>query len=626
MKLYHYLLLAVALSSPVSAAQHQLEHQPPDQVPVRVMTEVVVTATKMDDYIRAHPQQVEILKRAEIDERHLLNLEEALNTMAGVDVYKSSGIGARISIRGSGKSRGVLVLLDGRPLNSGQYGGVDLQSIPIEIIESVTVFKPPVPVWLGAGASEGAIAIVTRKIKPTAEAAGKPANQLKLNGGSYGLIEGTLSHLAPAGGGELILTAAAKHRDGKRRNHDLDSGTLNFNWKHETSTATCWEAGGRYYLSERGAPGPLDNPTPKSRQRYEKGSLATRLSGFFGDQGDYKLNLYGDFISLEDRTQSGFKSILDEWTVGAKAEILWSLDNRQSLRWTTVCDQDTVNQTTSGRHRRLTAGGSLDYDYRTPLFTVTGGLRGDWVSDFTFHPGGSLGFSLKIADPLRIKGNLGYTESIPSFGQLYQPSHGSFDQVRGNPNLETEKIIAYDLGGEWRLGPDQLFQLTFFRSDTDDVIVYVRGPDLIYRPLNAKRAWRQGLELSLQYLFSNGLMVDFNYILQDSKNKQLNGELTYTPRQKIKTTLRYTYAPFKTRCETSLRYVDKQYSEAGNDPAQRLDDYLTMDLKAIQPLTLGEFKGEAFIEIINLLDTDFEIHYGYPDDGIRMMAGLSFPF
>jgi vitamin B12 transporter len=61
------------------------------------------------------------------------------------------------------KSGGVLVLLNGRPLNTSLYGNVDLSTLSIDTVKSITVFRPPVPVWLGSGASEGAISIVTHE-------------------------------------------------------------------------------------------------------------------------------------------------------------------------------------------------------------------------------------------------------------------------------------------------------------------------------------------------------------------------------------------------------------------------------------------------------------------------------
>ena len=130
------------------------------------LNEVIVTSEKIQEYIKNHPQDVKVVEREEIIKQNLPNVEEILKTMPGVEVYPTAGIGSRISIRGSGKSGGVLVLLNGRPLNTNQHGNLDLNSIPVDSIQSVSVFKPPVPVWLGPGGSDGAINIVTRNLTP----------------------------------------------------------------------------------------------------------------------------------------------------------------------------------------------------------------------------------------------------------------------------------------------------------------------------------------------------------------------------------------------------------------------------------------------------------------------------
>ncbi|BBO67622.1 hypothetical protein DSCA_15520 [Desulfosarcina alkanivorans] len=83
---------------------------------------------------------------------------------------------------------------------------------------------------------------------------------------------------------------------------------------------------------------------------------------------------------------------------------------------------------------------------------------------------------------------------IPTFGQLYQPSHGSIDQVRGNPDLDEERIWSYDAVVEYRRDASHLIQFSLFRTDTRDPIVYGRGDDLVYRPINADRSWRHGVE------------------------------------------------------------------------------------------------------------------------------------
>ena len=593
-----------------------------------VMEAITVTAERIDTFAQNNPHQVVVLGVDEIRERNLRNVEEALGSMAGVDVKKSSGIGSRISIRGSGKAGGVLVLLNGRPLNSSQYGGADISTIPIDIVKSITVFKPPVPVWLGAGASEGAIVITTID-QPVAEDDddGRHVTRVRVAGGSYGRAEGTLSHRTTMTGGSIMATASGSRRDGKRTNSDRNSGNFTLHLDRELAGQRRVELDGRYYLAEYGSAGPTDNPTPDARQSYRKGAMESRFSGLFGAGGDYAFNLYGDVIDLKDESQTGLVSTLDNTKVGIKGESNWSDDaDRWGVQVSGILARDDVDHTLSGTHHRTTAGLGAQVDRRWDRFSLSCGMRGDHTSDFDFNPGFSSGLRMVLAENWSIKAGAGYTVSIPTFGQLYQPSHGSIDQTRGNPDLDEERIWTYDASLEYRRGKAHLFQFTGFRSDTHDPIVYLRGDDLIYRPVNAGRSWRHGLEGTWKYRFDTGLTVDANAIVQDSEISDNGNELPYTPRIKLKLTLRCPVKPFDTRLETSLRYRSKQYSESENREVQRLDDYATVDLKILQPFAVKGIEMEGFVNFTNLFDKRFSIHYGYPDDGFRLLAGLNVTF
>jgi vitamin B12 transporter len=621
-----WLLLAMLMVPWSMAGAQEIQGHGHSAEPM-VMDSIVVTAERIDAFIEKNPQQVVVLGLEEIEKRNLLSVEEALGTMAGVDVKKSSGIGSRISIRGSGKSGGVLVLLNGRPLNSSQYGGADLSSIPIDIVKSITVFKPPVPVWLGAGASDGAIVITTRDSVDFDADESKHVTRIRGAGGSHGQAEGTVSHRAASKTGSVMVTASGDHRDGKRTNSDRDSGNFSLHWDRELAGGRRVELDGRYYLAEYGSAGPEDNPTPDARQSYQKGSLDSRLSGIVGSTGDYTLNLYGDVIDLKDESQSGLVSTLENEKFGLKAENNWSDDEeRWGLQLSGILERDDVDHTLSGTHHRTTAGLGAQADRNWKDVSVTLGLRGDYTSDFDVNPGFSGGLRYSLAKHWAIKANAGYTVNIPSFGQLYQPSHGSIDQARGNPDLDEEKIWSYDLATEYRKGKSHLFQVSLFRSDTRDPITYERGDDLIYRPVNADRAWRQGLEASWKYALDLGLTVDASAIVQESEIEETGNALPYTPRVKLKLSLLYLLKTFDTRLETTMRYHSKQYSEAQNIEEQRIDDYATVDVKAIQPFTVKGIAVEWFVNLDNLFDTQYEVHYGYPDDGFRFLTGLNLTF
>lgn len=81
-----------------------------------------------------------------------------------------------------------------------------------------------------------------------------------------------------------------------------------------------------------------------------------------------------------------------------------------------------------------------------------------------------------------------------------------------------------------------------------------------------------------------------------------------------------------TRLETVLRYNGEQFSEMENRSAERIDDYYTVDVKMIQPFKLDTVSVELFFNIINLFDVDYDVHFGYPDDGFRVVMGVYMMF
>ncbi|MEN6328252.1 MAG: TonB-dependent receptor, partial [Syntrophomonas sp.] len=579
-----------------------------------------------EEYAKNYPQDVKMVKRSEIVQRNLPNVEEVLKTISGVEVYSTSGIGSRISIRGSGKSGGILVLLNGRPLNSNQHGNLDLNTIPIDSIESVSVFKPPVPVWLGAGASEGAINIVTRDLKPT-EGKKQLQNTAKIGGGSYGMIEGSASTQLQVVGGNALLTGALKHKDGKRINSDRNDGSVGLTWNRTGKEGSRYEVNGRYYEAEYGMAGPTDNETPDARQRYRKGALDIRYKSALGEKGIVDAGVYGDTVYLRDEAQSGDVYRLNDDKIGIKVNATWSPDNNiWDFRLDGLSEWNSFDHTLTGNHDRFRNSLSAQYDRRFGDVNATVGLRGDTTDDFGFQPGFSTGVGWTVVPKCVLKGRAGYTVNIPTFEQLYQTTHGSIDQSRGNPNLQEERIWSYDLSLEYSFSENQSLQATLFRADTRDLISSTRGLDKIYRPVNIPRAERQGIELTGKSSWGKNLNTEINLILQDSDNSDTGKELPYTPSIKLKGKVLYTVPNTKTLLEGCLRYEGKRYSQVENLSSQQLDAYTTLDVKITQPFIFKGFAADVYAKIDNLFDVAYENHLGYPNEGISVSAGLQVKF
>lgn len=587
---------------------------------------MVIQAERIEEYGKNNPQMVTTLSRQDIESGKFAEPGEAIDSMPGVEVKQYGGSGeARISIRGYSGAGGILVLIDGRPMTQGQYGGVQLGSLPIDIIESITVFKPPAPVWLGPGAVGGAVNIKTGHLKKKSKTEEKKSStRLRFKAGSFGAVNGEIGYSHPLDTGSFIATAGAGHRDGRRINNDRDSGHLSVNWNHKTPALTELDINSRFYASEHGNPGPTDNPTPDARQQYKKGELDLGLTGFTGDYGEYGAKAYLDAVELDDESQYGYESSLETFTFGVKADTTCTNEKEtQTFKLGGLFEGNNVDHSLTGDHHREKAALFSQYDKSFQPVMLSLGGRGEYYSDFGFFPAVTVGAGTSVTPKTTIKTNVGYSVKVPAFTQLYQPSHGSIDQVRGNPDLTEESVWSYDAGIEHRFSKSVSLTVTAFRSDHDDFIAYERGSDLIYRPVNVSGAYRQGVETTCSLAFFKQLKFDINYIFQDTENESTGKELSYAPEHKLKTSLKYTVKGSGTRIETIFRVVDDHYSDLENSPDGEIDAYTNVDLKINQPLTILRWKPEFFLNIKNLFDRDFEVHHGYPDDGFRFTIGMN---
>jgi len=624
-----FLSVLIILFASVSYAENKSEHI--NEKKIRLET-ITVTSQRMTEYVKNHPASVVNLGREEILQRNFLEVGEAMDSMPGVDVRESgSGAGHRISIRGSGGSGKVLVLINGRPVNSSQYGSVNLDTIPIEIVSKITVFKPPVPVWLGSGATAGAVNIITDSSLKKGSAKKQKNKRLKISGGSYGRAKLATSIAMPAGDDKsIMITAGGSRRDGKRKNSDKDTGSFSFHIDKKPSGKSDgisqYDFNARYYHSFHGSPGPTDNPTPDARQRYEKGSFDLMCKGFVGSKGDFSIKSYGDITDLEDRSQAGCKSKLKVFKIGIKGDSNWAEeDGKWAMRLGGLIEKDDVDHNISGDHHRERYSLHTQFDRVFDKFTFSFGARGDYTNDFYFSPAYTTGVSYEFGKNLILKSNFGYSEKAPSFSQLYQPSHGSIDQVRGNKDLVEEKICSCDLILENKINKWINFEMGLFRTDTRDLITYDRSEiDLVYRPVNIGRAYRQGVEVSFK-IKNNMADLDLNYILQTSKNRETGGKLTYVPKSKLKATLKFSLKT-ATRVEMIFRALSHQYSEPENKNSEIIDSYTCTDMKIIQPFKIKSVNADFFVYFQNIFDTDFEFHHGYPDDGFRFISGVNLNF
>lgn len=127
------------------------------------LDEVVVVGKSLAQLKREAPSAVSILDPSLL-KQSLTGLNEAIDKAAGVKVSKRGGLGsqARVLVQGlDGKRIGIFV--DGMPV--GHADDFDLNSIPLDMIASVEVYKGIIPAKLGGDGLGGAINILMKNYR-----------------------------------------------------------------------------------------------------------------------------------------------------------------------------------------------------------------------------------------------------------------------------------------------------------------------------------------------------------------------------------------------------------------------------------------------------------------------------
>lgn len=179
---------------------------------------VVVTAKRYESDLLESPSGVTVLRREDIERSGAHTVVDLLQGRAGLVVTKNSSTpqDAVADVRGfnngGGNGQRLLVLVDGRKVNSVSGSQTDWAAIPLENIERIEILRGPSAALYGDGAVAGVILIVTRR--PTKE----PSGSIGGAGGSFRSYRSSGSYRAVEGDVGIALFAGLETAEGFRKN------------------------------------------------------------------------------------------------------------------------------------------------------------------------------------------------------------------------------------------------------------------------------------------------------------------------------------------------------------------------------------------------------------------------
>lgn len=155
-----------------------------------VLDNMSVTATKIERETKEVPQSIAVVDSELIEERNVLNVKEALDTIPGVIALGgSNGYDARLIIRGAGLKarygiREIMIMRDGVPMTDpDSFSRMDF--IDVDDMESIEVYKGPGSI-VAANASGGVVAISSKSVFDTQN------NRFKIGYGTFNTLNANI--------------------------------------------------------------------------------------------------------------------------------------------------------------------------------------------------------------------------------------------------------------------------------------------------------------------------------------------------------------------------------------------------------------------------------------------------
>jgi len=609
------------------------------------LQEVVVYANRTQIpssmLIEIDQQQMKIKNSTTVSE--LLNLEPGLNLTTG---YKSE---TETRIRGF-RSSDVLVLVDGRPINPGYYGKVDLSMLPLDNLAKITIVKGPASVAYGANSMGGVINIVTQNGME------KPRTVIESRLGDYRFRNLNLNHSRKIGRFNYWISGYEHHAQGFRMSAEFkptkyEDGSrreLSFYHKAGISSKLGYQPTDKvlitlasdYHWAKKDIPvatrfAPGDTPRYWRFPNWERYSAT--LSGewkmnsslvlksvLFADAYNDRLINYLNADMAKD--QIDYDSLLENFTIGGLIQGEYRPAPKHLLLAGIQFRQDQMNKKPDldapwDNHFALTGSLFLQDDFQPWKYTtLTLGLGYHFHQTETENTSGKFAPMVSLQQQLpgnwKLFSSYSHTVRFPTLHHLYS-------QTSGNPELKPEHADKLEIG----INKIFLISNQHQYGSVDLALFYNKMSDMIYRAtrslryINIAQATMHGVEIRTSWSLNHYLAGEFSYSYIDFPQSAM--EITdYLPTNKVRIGLTGKTG-FGTTLNYEAAYMDERQFYYTNSYVINLNSYFVHNLNVIQAITKNI---TARLEVSNLLDKYYEEEFGYPQPGRQIIGGIRLEF
>jgi outer membrane receptor protein involved in Fe transport len=555
-------------------------------------------------------------------------LADRLAEEPGVQVRPSVGGGQVGTVRGS-RPEGLLVLLDGLPVNDPLGGSADLSRIPVATLSAATLVRGASPRF-GSGAIAGVLLLESRRPDGMSAAGGFEVGSFgRLAADGYASIGGKLGTLAAGFRMEGI------ENDYEYPNHVLPGNPMEIRENADADGLHLWLSGApnalpvfaqlRYDDVERGAPGRMGTQA-FDEARYTDRSLQA-LMGYGSSTGRITGTMARRDIVYRDprRSVESTQSLTSLRLAGSG----WL--PRLGLELSSYLARESVTEAgTADRPVRWSGGVWLGRTFETGRLSVQPGVATDLSTDGTaVNP--EIALAAQLGPAWTLWGRAGSAYRLPSFADLYAASARS---VQANPDLGPERVVIdaeagvswtssagadTDDGGSARGGLD--VQAVAFYRRTNDPIVWVASAVALWSPRNLDRLTAAGLEIRGDVpLGDRGPRAGGSFTFQRSRLGfgDNRNPMPYQP--DFAGDIYFGGVVAQIWLRGAVRIEGSRTTTLAG--VRRLPAYAVARFDASRGFRIGALALEAALAVDNLLDVRYELIELYPEPGRSLLFRL----
>lgn len=487
----HFLFCSIfLLGSPAVFAQDLVDLSVEELMDVEVFS-----VSRRQQTVFESAAAVDVITSEEIRRSGATRLPEVLRLVLGVHAKHIDANKWAVTVRGFNNrfANKLLVLIDGRSVYSPLFAGVwwEVQDLPLDIVDRVEVIRGPGGTLWGANAVNGVINVITKRADETQDTFVK---------GGYGPEErgfGSVTH-----GGRLAdNTFYRVYGKGLRRDALVDSvkraeaddwHMLRGGFRiDEVDGATTWRISGEAYdgrLSQTMEDGAAFT-IPYMREYDYETEVAGRhilvnLTHHFETGAEFQFTGYYDWTTRADTVFAGTWhtvgfDVQHRFALGKRQSVVWGGEFRitrdqlgQSHRFTFNPDRRTTRVFSGfvqdeihffGDRLRWIFGSKFEHNDFTGV-EVLPNVRVAWTDpDHTLW--GAVSRSVRL--PTRGEADTHHLDFVAPLSETPNAPIVVF-QLVGNPEMKSEKLVAYELGYRRRFSNGFTFDLvTFYNRYTD---------------------------------------------------------------------------------------------------------------------------------------------------------------